>query len=115
MLSFALGNDVSTNTIFGLPTILAFTFNVNMKTFTVYSPCINAPFNLTRSAGRLGLPDGITFDLDVFHCMHEAALVTAPSSTSTIDVLPDDSLGRLHGLDDISQGYVKRTITAQSD
>ena len=45
--------------------------------------------------------------------MHEAALVTAPSSTTAMDDLPDETFGRLHGLDDVSQGYLKRTITAQ--
>ena len=63
-LSIALGANVSTNTIFGLPTLSAFEFLVDLKTLSAFSPTVHETFQLTCSAGSLGLPAGAQFDLD---------------------------------------------------
>jgi hypothetical protein len=55
-LLIALGADVSTNTIFGLPTLSAFEFLVDLKTLSAFSPTVqHETFQLTYSAGSLGL------------------------------------------------------------
>ena len=112
-LSFALGNDVATNTIFGLPTITALGFLFDAANLTAYSRCLNTTFPLTKSAGTLGFPDNISFDPAVHRRIHEAGLVSAPSHLS----IPFDTADttrippRLISEDDCSQGYLRRTIT----
>ena len=45
----ALGTEVSTNTIFGPPTLSAFEFWVDLKNLVAFSPVVTAEFQLTRS------------------------------------------------------------------
>lgn len=112
-LSIALGNDVSTNTIFGLPTLSAFEFVVNLKTLTAASPLFHEEFQLTRSAGTLGLPAGVSFDLDELRRQFEAAKSTEPSNQQHEPNPSAVSNGSLNlGVDDFSLGYLRRSISA---
>ena len=112
-LSFALGNDVATNTIFGLPTITALGFLFDAAKLTAYSRCLNTTFILTKSAGTLGFPDNISFDPAVHRRIHEANLVSAPTHITTYSDNDDTTRTppRLISEDDCSQGYLRRTIT----
>ena len=111
-ISFALGDDVSTNTIFGLPTITAFQFLVDMSNLTAFSRALNQTFTLTKSAGRLGLPDGISFDPDTHRRIHEAALTLAPLHSSEAIHLSmyDPDTPEIFGQDDSSHGYLRRVL-----
>jgi hypothetical protein len=74
-VSIALGMDVSTNTIFGVPTLTAFEFIIDLKKLSAFSPIMKETFQLTRSAGSLGLPAGIQLDLEDLRCQYEAAQI----------------------------------------
>ena len=107
-LSIALGTDVSTNTIFGLPTLSAFEFVMDLKTLSARSPTVNETFQLTRSAGSLGLPTGVTFDLADLRRQYEAAKVSMMSNSS-LSPMVGVSVSPL-GVDDFSQGYLRRSV-----
>lgn len=110
-VSIALGTDVTTNTIFGLPTLSAFEFVVNLKTLSAVSPIVGETFQLTRAAGSLGFPAGAHFDVDDLHRQYEAARVGLIA-----DLTPDNSENTSSapappvGIDDLSQGYLRRSV-----
>jgi hypothetical protein len=66
LLSFALGSSVSTNTIFGWPSMLALEMSLDISRFKVFSRALNHEFHLIQDAGRLGDPTGATFDIVEF-------------------------------------------------
>jgi hypothetical protein len=120
-ISFALGNSVTTNTIFGLPMISAFGFLVDAVQLSAYSKTVNANFPLIKADARLGLPDGISFDFDEFQRMHAADSSTATSVVrSSVPLLHasnsvDDSIDTAtFGIDDMSYGYLRRTVSSFS-
>ena len=112
-LSFALGNDVSTNTIFGLPTITALKFVVDMTDMNAFSRCLNKTFHLTKSSGNLGLPENVTFDAATYQRLHDASLaVSTTHNTWAPTAVPlDPSPTHLAGIDDTSDGYLRRTVS----
>jgi hypothetical protein len=65
-LSFALGNDVSTNTIFGLPTLDALQFVWDISSNSAHSKSCGLDFPIHRRGSKRGLPDGVTFDAAEF-------------------------------------------------
>jgi hypothetical protein len=113
-LCIALGSDVSTNTIFGLPTLSLFEFLVNLKTLSAFSPVVNEMFQLTRSAGSLGLPSGIQFDLDDLKRQYKAARVGLIDSNSETDQNNETeaatAASQYVGVNDFSQGYLRRSV-----
>ena len=111
-MSVALGADVSTNTIFGLPTLSAFEFLLNLKTLTATSPSVNESFQLTRSAGTLGLPDGVSFNLEDLRRQFEAAKIAEPRpSQYDSDLVTAAEENPSVGVDDFSLGYLRRSIS----
>ena len=117
LLSIALGNNVSTNTIFGLPTLYAFEFIVNLKTLAAISPAVQETFQLTRSAGTLGLPAGTSFDLDDLRRQFEAAKITGRPSIQAGTVVQSAGIKKnlCVGIDDFSLGYLRRSVSAQQN
>lgn len=111
-ISLALGNDVSTNTIFGLPTLESFGFSVNLSTMTADSSTVNESFTLKRSAGTLGTPPGIEFDLETSRRQFEAGQVNSPSPDDANDASTEES--PFQSVDDHSQGYMRRSIIAHN-
>ena len=113
-LSFALGNDVSTNTIFGLPTISALEFVIDMRTLSAHSQRLDRTFTLTKAAGSLGVPAGTSFDPDVHRRVHDAATSIshnyqqdrATADTSHLDTQQPTMVGQ----DDHSHGYLRRSL-----
>ena len=99
-ISFALGPNVSVNTIIGLPSLSAFRMNIDLHSFTAYSPVINRSFELARSCGRLGLPDNTKFTIPDLQQLHESR----PQSISP----------SLVAIDDHSQGYFRRSVVPSS-
>ena len=112
-VSIALGTDVSTNTIFGLPTLSAFEFLVNLKTMSAISPVVNETFQLTRSAGSLGLPAGIHFNLYELRRQYKAAKVGLIVHSLAVEqpISPDHSEASSLGVDDFSQGYLRHSVS----
>ena len=61
-LSFALGHDVTVNTIFGLPMLTDLESFISLHTNVMRSALLALTFPITRSATRHGLPSDCTFD-----------------------------------------------------
>ena len=109
-LSIAIGSDVSTNTIFGLPTLSAFEFLVDLKKLSAFSPVLNQTFQLTRSAGSLGLPAGVQFDLQDLQRRYKAASVGLIVEKTEEQPDADITSAPPVGIDDLSQGYLRRYL-----
>jgi hypothetical protein len=77
-ISFALGNDVSTNTIFGLPTLDALQLVWDITSNSAVSKSCGVTFPIQRRGSKRGLPDGITFDATEFQRSFAATTVTSP-------------------------------------
>jgi hypothetical protein len=107
LLSFALGNDVSTNTIIGLPTIDAFDFLIDVRNNTAHSRSCDLTFPIICQSSNLGLPPGIDFcPEDIKRC--STATTTAPTTNSPTTIFPSTSS---MGVDDYSQGYLRRHLS----
>jgi hypothetical protein len=118
-ISFALGHSVTTNTIFGLPMITAFGFLVDAVQLSAYSKTVEATFPLVKADARLGLPDNVSFDFEEFQRMHSADSITSTSMGHIMpsDAFPhvDDSLNTsAFGIDDMSCGYLRRSVSTFS-
>jgi hypothetical protein len=110
LLSFALGDDVSTNTIFGLPTLDALKLVWDISSDTALSQTCDATFPIKRRGSRRGLPDGVTFD--------PAEFKRALAATSVLCPTPVDSteLPIAHAMQviDVHDDYAGNTLTKRS-
>ena len=100
-LSFALGPDVTVNTIFGLPLLCDFEATICLPTNSLRSPVTNTSFLITRAAATFGLPSNCTFDPAV-----AAVLPNHSLSSSSVPTLRLTTAS-----DDISDGFLCRTIS----
>jgi hypothetical protein len=105
-LSFALGNDVTVNTIFGLPMLCDLDSVISLRSNSLHSRSLNLDFPITRAAATFGLPTGCTFD--------PAASAREHRSRCGRDVVSNPALPPLihaHATasDDSSSGYLQRT------
>jgi hypothetical protein len=60
--SFALGTDVTVNTIFGLPMLCNLDLVISLRANSLYSSVLDRQFPITRAAAVFGLPSGCIFD-----------------------------------------------------
>jgi hypothetical protein len=104
-LSFALGPDVTVNTIFGLPMLCDLDSVISLTSNSLHSRALSTDFPITRAAATFGLPPDCTFD--------PASASRAHASTCGLDLPPPDlpaspplALAR----DDTSSGYLRRTV-----
>jgi hypothetical protein len=85
-ISFALGNDVTVNTIFGLPLLCALDCTISLGSNSLQSNALNLILPITRAATRHGLPPNCLFDPASFRRNRVATLTSHPhpaSSTSS--------------------------------
>jgi len=117
-LSFALGKDVSTNTIIGLPTLRGLEFQTDFTSFTAYSNILKLPFKLKPTAGKLGLPPGIAFDAAAYRKHYDDQLAAqrlrGPSTVLRVIAHEQDFFGptRIRSYDDTSDGFLRRSLIA---
>jgi hypothetical protein len=57
-ISFALGSDVTVNTIFGLPMLCDLDAIISLRANSLHSRALNLDFPITRAAANFGLPQG---------------------------------------------------------
>jgi hypothetical protein len=82
LLSIALGNDVSTNTIFGLPTLDSLQLTWDFSTNTATSKCCGNTFTIQRRGSKRGLPDNVHFDTNEFERIMAASEISAATATT---------------------------------
>jgi hypothetical protein len=109
LLSFALGSSVSTNTILGWPSMLALGLSFDINRFKIFSHVLNHEFHVLQHAGQLGLPFGVSFDLQEFRQRHEAARTIASIKTGSHEFRSDHA-SAFEGVDSYDQGYLRRTL-----
>jgi hypothetical protein len=109
-ISFALGSDVTVNTIFGLPMLCDLDVVISLRSNSMHSRTLNLDFPITRSAVTFGLPTGCLFD----------PAASARNYASTCDLLPSAAASGLatqtpvphsaSASDDMSLGFLQRTV-----
>jgi hypothetical protein len=109
-ISFALGSDVTVNTIFGLPMLCALDSVISLRSNSMHSRALNLDFPITRAAANFGLPPNCTFDpasasrnhtssCGLPNSVSASALATAPLRHSLATAT-----------DDLSLGFLQRTV-----
>jgi hypothetical protein len=108
-LSFALGNDVTVNTIFGLPMLSDLDSVISLRSNSLHSRSLDLDFPITRAAATFGLPPGCAFDPSTAARSHASTSGLDPSATAKLapaSVSPPRAIAS----DDTSLGYLQRTV-----
>ena len=113
-LSFALGNEVSTNALIGWATIRPQRMIADFGKMEVTSPVIREVFKLRDDGANLGLPHGVVFDPAEFQRRYQANRVASlPLGTDSIENIPP--MPKVGAIDDYSRGYLRRTVIAHEE
>jgi hypothetical protein len=112
-LSFALGSDVTVNTIFGLPMLCDLDAVISLRSNSMHSRSLNCDFPITRNAAKFGLPAGCSFDPAAASRNHASTLNLTPSAaafaSASAAVLSNNST-LATATDDTSLGFLQRTV-----
>ena len=102
-ISFALGPDVTVNTIFGLPMLSDFDSNISLGDNTLHSKLLDCRFPITRQAPDHGLPSTANFMTD-----HKATLCRPKVHTNL--QWEDIPKPKMIGRDDVTKGFLRRFV-----
>jgi hypothetical protein len=111
-LSFALGPDITVNTIFGLPMLCDLDSVISLRSNSLHSPSLNLHFPITRAAATFGLPPGCSFD-PASASRHSASTCGLLSNPFTHHP-PTPSAILAIASDDTSLGYLQHTVHSSS-
>jgi hypothetical protein len=103
--SFALGHNITVNTIFGLPMLCDLDCTISLRSNSLHSAILALTLPITRASARHGLPDGCSFDATSFSRCRAAALVGS-ANPSTPVVSPTTAIAH----DGLSSGYLQRRL-----
>ena len=111
ILFFALGSDVTVNTIFGLLILCDLDSVISLRSNTMHSRTLHCDFPITRAAASFGLSSDCTFDPADASRNHAASLCGLPpsSATSLLALAPPVPV-LATATDDTSLGFFQRTI-----
>ena len=114
-LSFALGSDVTVNTIFGLPMLCDLDSIISLRSNSMHSRTLHRDFPITRAAAAFGLPPNCSFDPADASRNRAASLCGLPPSAaaSTLALRSSDPI-LATATDDLSLGYLQRTVHPSS-
>jgi hypothetical protein len=104
-ISLALGNDVTVNTIFGLPMLSAFDSIISLSSNALHSNCLNMDFAITRQAPVHGLPPGASINNDT----NSRAILCRPKVKTNI-AWEDIKKPLICAKDDTTMGYLQRRL-----
>jgi hypothetical protein len=77
-ISFALGSDVTVNTVFGLPMLCDLDSVISLQSNSMHSRTLHRDFPITRAAASFGLPKDVSFDPATASRQHAASLCGPP-------------------------------------
>jgi hypothetical protein len=109
-ISFALGSDVTVNTIFGLPMLCDLDAVISLRSNSMHSRALNIDFPITRAAANFGLPPDCSFD-PAAASRHQAStcgLLSSPATSALALAPPVTALAT--ATDDTSLGFLQRTV-----
>jgi len=121
-ISFGLGENVSTNTLTGLPLIQSLAFVTDYGNFKAHSPILCRTFNLDRSPGKCGLPDDAQLNVKDFCKQYDQQLAAArsndtpvlsPAAQARSEAFFSPSL--LTSIDDPNTAFLRRRVVAASN
>jgi hypothetical protein len=109
-ISFALGSDVTVNTIFGLPMLCDLDAIISLRSNSMHSRALNLDFPITRAAAHLGLPTNCSFDPATASRNHASTCNLLPPSTASALAITSPTPALATALDDMSLGFLQRTV-----
>jgi hypothetical protein len=114
-ISFALGSDVTVNTIFGLPMLCDLDSIISLRSNSMHSRTLNRDFPIIRAAATFGLPPTCSFDPADSTRNRAASLLGPPSAAaaSLLSLAPSAPL-LATATDDTSLGFLQRTVHPSS-
>jgi hypothetical protein len=114
-ISFALGSDVTVNTIFGIPMLCNLDSVISLCTDSMHSHVLGIDFPITRAAATFGLPHGCLFDPDSASRNHSSTCglgSAAAAPISDCSTVPASALAV--AVDDMSLGFLQCTVHPSS-
>ena len=105
-ISFALGMDVTVNTIFGLPMLTDLGSMISLPANVLHSTYLNKDFPIFRGATSFGLPAGCTFNPTT----HEQVTLCKPNPTKHVHFSDDSSPALTTATDTHEKGYLQRIV-----
>lgn len=112
-LSFALGTDVTVNTIFSLPMLcdLDAIISLILPSNLMHSRALNADFLITHDAATFGLPSGCTFDPTSASRNNAGSLGLGPPAAAPDHAAAAPTASALAiAQDDLSLGFLQHTV-----
>jgi hypothetical protein len=109
ILSFALGPDVTVNTIFGLPMLCDLDPVISLRSNSLHSRALKLDFPITRGAVHFGLPPDCTFDpASATRSQASTCGLRPPDTSSSFN--PGTAAPLAIASDDTSLGYLQCTV-----
>jgi hypothetical protein len=109
-VSFALGSDVTVNTIFGLPMLCDLDSVISLRTNSLHSRALNVDFPITRAAAAFGLPFGCLFDPDSTARNHASTRGLPSAASMSLPLAAPITPTLATAVDDSSLGFLQRTV-----
>jgi hypothetical protein len=114
-ISFALGSDVTVNTIFGLPMLCDLDSVNSLRTNSMHSHVLGIDFPITRAAATFGLPQGCLFDPDSASRNHSSTCGLGSAAAAPIsDCFTAPAFALAVAIDDMSLDFLQRTVHPSS-
>jgi hypothetical protein len=113
-ISFALGSDVTVNTIFGLPMLCDLDVIISLRSNSMHSRALNLDFPITRAEAVFGLPAGCLFDSAASNRNHASTCNLLPSAAASTLVHASSAPPFASASDDTSLGFLQRTVHPSS-
>jgi hypothetical protein len=109
-ISFALGSNVTVNTIFGLPMLCNLDAIISLQSNSMHSRAMNLDFPITQSSSNFGLPAGTLFDPADSACNHASTCGLQPSAAASAFTIEPPIPSSVMATDDTSLGFLQRTV-----
>ena len=109
-ISFALGPDVTVNTIFGLPMLCDLDAIISLRSNSMHSRTLNLDFPITRAAASFGLPPDCSFDPAAASRNNASTCGLLPPSAASGSAPAPPTSVLATATDDTSLGFLKRTV-----
>jgi hypothetical protein len=110
-ISFALGSDVTVNTIFGIPMLCNLDPVILLRSNSTHSRTLHRDFPITRATASFGLPKDVSFHPAAASCQNAASLCgPPPPPAASILALASPAPVLATAADDTSLGVLQRTV-----
>jgi hypothetical protein len=109
-ISFALGPDVTVNTIFGLPMLCDLDSVISLRSNSMHSKALRLDFPITRAAANFGLPPDCHFDPEAASRTYASKCNLHPLIGTSTTALANPNPILATATDDTSLGFLQRKL-----